>query len=144
MHINRISEPLKGTLLTAVQRYFSSWHEIPADVDVENLNVERIRYIADWSDSGDGLNDDAFIFEIETETDSYREVISRSDLHLTVEEFKVLLEEENKDGRMFGKEVVANQSWYEYPVIYGELDDTFDTEAQYAAGGTYEDDTVIE
>ena len=131
MHIQKIESTLTETLRTSLQNYIQAWHKIPQDIDLENLTIERIRYVMNW-----GLKtapEEGFILEF----GSHRELLAKSELGRSIEAYKELINEQNENAMLFGKDVVTNDLWYEYPVIYGELDATFDDIEDYEKGGKY-------
>lgn len=132
MKIDKLEKDLLGSLIETLKNYINAWHKIPVGLDVNNLTIRRVRYVKDW-----GLKtapEDAFLIEF----NSHKELLGRSELGLTVEAFKVLIKEQNNNGLLFGKDFVTHQGWYEYPVIYGSLDSTFDDIEDYEKDGKYE------
>lgn len=131
MHIHKMENELRKQIRTSLQQYILAWHKIPKNIDVEHIAIKRIRYVMNW-----GLKtapEVGYIIEFE----SHKELLGASELGLSTEEFKRAINEQNENGLLFGKDVVTNQLWYEYPVIYGELDDTFDDVEDYELGGKY-------
>ncbi|MED2737585.1 hypothetical protein [Bacillus toyonensis] len=135
MRIDKLEKGLFETLEHSLRNYINAWHKIPGDMDVNDLNISRVRYVKEW-----GLKtapEDGFIIEFSTDSDSYRELLGRSELSLTTKEFKTIIQEQNENGLLFGKDVTTKQMWYEYPVIWGTLDNIFDDEYYYENDGKY-------
>lgn len=112
--------------------------EIPDDISIENLKIKRVRFVKEWGKKGE--TEKAYIVEIETEQNYYRELLSESELDLSIVEHKGNIEIQNENYMLFAKDFMVNDKWYEYPVIYGELDGTFDKECDYKLGGKYSTD----
>lgn len=130
--IEKIEIELRELIISSLKKYIYAWHKTPKGLDIENLEIKRIRYVMKWGkiDSPE----DAFIIEF----NSRKDVLSRSELGLSTEEFKSLIEKHNQEGILFAKTFISVQEWYEYPVVFGELDPTFDDAKCYEEGGMYE------
>lgn len=142
MEINKLEQNIFELLASTMKSYISAWYKIPTDINLERLNIERVRYMKEW-----GLKDaleDAFIVEISTETDRYRVILARSELGLTTEHFKKIFKEQSENGLLFIKDIIVHQEWYEYPVIWGNLDKVFDDIDLYEKNGKYEKDNYID
>lgn len=77
-----------------------AWHKIPQDIDVEHLNIKRIRYVKEW-----GLKitpEDAFIIEF----DSHKDLLGRSELGLTAKEFASSIKTQNNNGLLYGMNIL--------------------------------------
>lgn len=136
MKINKLDDELFISLESSLKEYILAWHKIPTDIDVEQIQIDRIRYVKEWGTRTEP--EDGFILEFGTASDHHRELLARSELNLKKEQFKTLLEEHNQNGLQFGKDFVTNTEWYEHPVVWGTLDDLFDEAEYYEHGGKYE------
>lgn len=139
MIIDKIDKDIYETLIQSVKNYIRAWHKIPHDIDVDNLNISRIRYIKEWRIT----SEDGFIIEYDTDSDLYRELLGRSELGLTTDQYKILIKEQNENGLLLGKDIVTNQGWYEYPVVFGSLDEVFDDVEYYQEDGKYVGDNYL-
>lgn len=136
MKIDKLEEGLYHSLEESLRNYIGAWSKIPNDIDLNNLNISRIRYVKEWGKRTEP--EDGFIIEFSTKSNTFKELLGRSELNLTLQEYKISIQEQNNSGLLFGKDITTNQFWYEYPVIWGTLDKVFDESYLYEAGGRYE------
>ncbi|WP_336769767.1 hypothetical protein [Bacillus bombysepticus] len=101
---------------TILPTFIQSWHKIPKDIDVSNINVIEIRRVDGFSRE----DDLAWIIVFNTTQNTYRELLLDEELEYTVEEFKAMFERENKNYRLLARDVVCKQFYYEHPLVYGE------------------------
>ncbi|WP_088361901.1 hypothetical protein [Bacillus cereus] len=142
MKIDKLEEGMFELIEESLRKYIGAWSKIPSDIDLNNLNIIRIRYVKEWGKRTDP--EDGFIIEFSTKDNSYKELLGRSELNLTSPEYKDSIEEQNKNGLLFGKDITTKQFWYEYPVIWGTLDKVFDDSYLYEDGGRYEGRNYID
>lgn len=134
MEINKLEKDLFEKIKLSLRNYLIACYKIPTNIDVDNLNIKRIRYVKEW-----GLNESAFIIEV----GSSRFLLSFRELGFTTEEFIILIKEQNQNGLLLIKSIITHQEWYEYPVIWGNIDNTFDDNYLYDKDGKYGDDNYI-
>lgn len=132
MKIDKIEPELLNLLKESIKNYVNAWYEIPKDLDVNNITIKRIRYIKKFG-TEDNF-EEAFIIEFS----KYKEILCRSEIGCDTAEFKQILNDEDNFPLRFSKVFVSNQTWYEYPVIYGTLNNTFDDLEDYQNGGIYQ------
>lgn len=135
MIIEKLESEKKDKIYDAIKNYISAWFKIPSDIDVNNLNIERIRFVKEWGQKDN--KEFAYIIEFHTKTDFHRELLSESELDLTVAEHKKNIKIQNENYMLFAKDVLVHDMWYEFPVVYGELDTDFDDTEYYDVGGKY-------
>lgn len=138
MIIEKLESEKKDKIYDAIKNYISAWLKIPSDIDVNNLNIERIRFVKEWGPKDN--KEFAYIIEFHTKTDFHRELLSESELDLTVDEHKKNIKIQNENFMLFAKDVLVHDMWYEYPVVFGELDTDFDDTEHYDVGGKYFND----
>lgn len=136
MLINKLEKNILEMIKSSLKNHIESWYKIPKDINTNNIKIERIRYIKDYGLKNS--SEDGFIVEFSTTYDYYKVVLGRSELGLNVEEFKISNDIQNKNGLSLGKNLISSQFWYEYPLVWGSLDKTFDDEYCYEKGGKYE------
>lgn len=141
LDINKLALVEKSLIERTMTAYLKSWFKKPLDIDADNLNIERIRYVQQWGTKTEP--EDGFIVEFRTEENRHRELLGRSELGLSVNEFKEKLNVQQKNGIGFGKLFVTNQTWYEYPVVWGVLDQLFDEERDYTGNGIFSGDDYL-
>lgn len=142
MKIKKLSEDKYKQIKLAVKAHISAWYKIPKDLDLDNLNTVRVRYVKKWSEIPKDYS--AYIIEIRTRTNYYKLILSESEL-VDNREFHVnLITEQSVTGVDFAKTLLCSDLWYEYPVIYGELDENFDNVIHYLAEGMYCADNYLE
>lgn len=132
MEIKKIESDLLKTIQSSIRNYLYALLKNPNESYIENLNVKRIRYVKDWLDDS---TEDAFIIEVSAKNEIW--LLSRSELGLTIEEYKKLIHEQNQSGLSLGKDFLTHQVWYEFPIVWGSLDDIFDDIPDYEDGGKY-------
>ena len=139
MFINKIDNELLNTLEKTIKNAINSWYDIPSDLANNQYKLERIRFVHDWRKE----SNIAYIFEIHTEDNIYMELFSVEELNKTVEEYIKMYKEQNELFITFAKEILVNQFWYDYPVIWGTLDKTFDKKEDYQNDGKYASDDYV-
>lgn len=136
MKIEKLDNHMYDLIVSTLKNYVKARYRNQEELDVENLVIRRIRFIKHW-----GLRnapEDGFILEFTSPLGRHKDLLGRSELGRSAEEIKASLDKQQQDGLLFGKSFTTNQDWFEYPVVWGELDSTFDDTRQYTAGGKYE------
>lgn len=96
--------------------YIQSWSKIPSDIDVNNIQINGIRKVEGFKTE----TDIAWIITFSTESNFYSELLLDEELSYNVGAFKDMLERENNSFGLLARDVICRQSYYEYPLVYGE------------------------
>lgn len=103
-------------IMAILPTFIQSWYKIPKDKDLSNIEITEIRRVDGFSKE----NDLAWIIVFHTTQNTYRELLLDEELEYSIEEFKAMLERENKNFGLLARDVVCKQFYYEYPLVYGD------------------------
>lgn len=126
MEIDMIGSHLFNKIEQALNRYLRSWYLLPSYIDLDLLYIERIRLIDCWEVGNQ--KELAYIIEYAGDDEVLHCILSESELKFTIVEHKLLMENEEYQNK---KDYYSNNYWYQYPVVYGPLDNTYDSIDNY-------------
>lgn len=142
MFIEKIDEEVKEVIFKTLENYINAWFFIPEDIEPDNLNIKRIRYVKEWG--FEESPEDGFIVEFSTKENNYKELLGRSELGMNTPQLKEIIETQSKTWLLSAKDFLSTQEWYKYAVIYGELDNLFDNQKDYKENGDYSGENYLE